>query len=86
MMLDEPAYHVLGCRPTDYPASGVQEVGIGVEARTSYVEVLALHAERRARMRGVVDALPDSELEQIRAAVPAPEWGTQSQSPTTGHA
>ncbi len=80
MIHDEPAYHRLGLPPTDYPASRVPELGIDLDARPSYTEVLALHTERRVRMRGVLEALTDNELEQIRTAVPAPVWGVESHS------
>jgi hypothetical protein len=56
------------------------ELGIDLDARPSYAEVVALHADRSAQMRGVVEALTDTELEQIRTAAPAPAWGVESHS------
>ncbi len=80
MILDETAYHRLGLPPTDYPASRMPQLGLDLDARPSYAEVLALQAERRARIRGIVADVTDSELEQIRTAVPAPAWGMESHS------
>jgi len=56
------------------------QLGLDLDARPSYAEVLALQAERRARIRGIVAGVTDSELEQIRTAVPAPAWGMESHS------
>lgn len=78
MILDEPAYSPLGLPPTDYPAPRLPELGIDPDARPSYAEVVALHADRRARMRDVLGALTDGELAEIRTAVPAPAWGQES--------
>ncbi|MGI8722342.1 MAG: DinB family protein [Geodermatophilaceae bacterium] len=80
MILDEPGYHRLGLPPTDYPAAGMSELGIDLDARPSYAEVLELHAERRIRMRGAVAGVTDRDLERIRTAVPAPAWGEESHS------
>lgn len=73
-------FHPLGLPPTDYPAAGATELGIDLNARPSYAEMVTLHAQRRATLRGVVEALTDTELEQIRTAAPAPEWGVESHS------
>jgi DinB superfamily/Pentapeptide repeats (8 copies) len=81
MLLDEVApYHRLGLPPTDYPDTGAKELGIDLDARPSYAEVVALHADRRDQMRRVVDAVGDTELEQVRTAAPAPAWGVESHS------
>lgn len=81
MILDEPMpYHRLGLPPTDYPTAGAPELGIDLDARPSYAEVVALHADRRAQMRAVLEALTDRELGQIRTAAPAPAWGVESHS------
>ncbi|MGC5018791.1 DinB family protein [Micromonospora sp. DT47] len=81
MVLDDSMpYHRLGLPPTDYPAASAAELGLDLAARPSYAEMLALHADRAARMRGVVETLTDTELEQIRTAAPAPAWGVESHS------
>jgi hypothetical protein len=81
MVLGEPMpYHRLGRPPTDYPTAGATELGIDLDARSSYAAVVALHADRRAQTRGVVEALTDTDLEQIRTAAPAPAWGVESHS------
>jgi len=70
MVLGEPMpYHRLGLPPTDYPTAGATELGIDLDAQPSYAEVVALHADRSAQMRGAVEALTDTELEHRRFAV-----------------
>jgi hypothetical protein len=66
--------------PTDYPRAAVPELGIDLDARPSYAEVLALHADRRARVRRLVAAVTDAELAEPRTAVPTPVWGEESRS------
>jgi hypothetical protein len=81
MILGEPMpYHRLGLPPTDYPAAGAAEMGIRLDARPSYADVLALYADRSNQMRGVIVAVTDPDLEQIRTAAPAPAWGVESHS------
>jgi len=73
-------YHRVGLPATDYPADETAEIGIDLAARPSYAEVVALHAERAARLRDVVEALTDADLDRIRTADPAPAWGVESHS------
>ncbi|MGW1887999.1 DinB family protein [Streptomyces sp. NPDC001970] len=81
MIVAEPMpHHRFGLPPTDHPSAGAPELGIDLEARPSYAEVMAVYAGRRARMRRVVGAVTDTELERIRTAVPAPAWGLESHS------
>jgi len=84
MLLGEQTFSPLGLPNTDYPASRVPELGIdtGIDTdlRPSFAEVVGLHAERRARTRGLLETVTDSELAQIRTAVPAPAWGVESHS------
>lgn len=79
MIRDEPKpYHRLGLPPTDHPAAGAAELGIDLDARPSYAEVVALYADRRARVREVVAAVTGAGLTEIRTAAPTPEWGVES--------
>lgn len=81
MIHDEPMpFHRLGLPPTDYPREGARELGIDLDAQSSYAEVLALHADRRAQVHRALAAVTDTKLEQVRTAVPAPEWGLESHS------
>jgi hypothetical protein len=81
MVLGEPTpYSRIGLPPTDYPSAGTPELGIDLDAQPSYAEVVAVHADRRAQVRGVLEALTDTELDQVRTAVPAPAWGEESHS------
>jgi hypothetical protein len=73
-------YHPVGLPPTDYPPEETAEIGIDLAARPSYAEVVALHAERAARLRAVLETLTDAGLGRIRTADPAPAWGVESHS------
>jgi hypothetical protein len=43
MVLGDPMpYHRLGLPPTDYPTAGAMELGLDLDARPSYAEVVAL--------------------------------------------
>jgi uncharacterized damage-inducible protein DinB len=75
---EEAPYHRLGLPPTDYPATGADELGIEPDARPSFEEVLQVRAERMALVRRTVDALTDADLEELRTAAPAPAWGVES--------
>ncbi|MBY8873773.1 DinB family protein [Micromonospora sp. PLK6-60] len=80
LLAKETPYHRLGLPPTDYPAAGAAELGIDLDARPSYGEMVALHADRRAQTRNVLDTLTDAEMERIITAAPAPAWGVESHS------
>jgi uncharacterized damage-inducible protein DinB len=77
---EELPFHPGGLPPTDYPDAGAAELGIDLAARPSYDEAAAMHAERRAQVRRVVEAVTDVELDEIRTAVPAPAWGEEAHS------
>ncbi|MFC4148475.1 DinB family protein [Micromonospora mangrovi] len=66
--------------PTDYPPAALPELGVDPDARPSYAEALALHADRRARVRRLVATVTDAELAEPRTAVPTPVWGEESES------
>ncbi|TKK90441.1 DinB family protein [Herbidospora galbida] len=72
MILGETAsYHRLGLPPTDVAAT---------EIEASYDEVVRLYADRGAKLRGVVEALTDDDLDQVRTGELIPEWGVESHS------
>ena len=75
---DELPFHPTGLPPSDYPDDGAAELGIDLTARPSYAEAVALHADRQAQVRHVVETVTDAELEEVRTAVPAPTWGEES--------
>jgi hypothetical protein len=81
MLLDRPMpYHRLALPPTDYPPEKAPEVGLDLDARPAYAEVLAVYAERRALVRRVLADLADGDLAQVRTGELAPVWGLESHS------
>jgi hypothetical protein len=76
MLLDGAfPYSPWGLPPSDVSTADAADIGLDVDARPSYAETVALHAERRAAVRRVVDELTDSRLGETRtAALAAPAW------------
>jgi hypothetical protein len=80
-VLDEPMpYHRLGFTHTSYPPADAVALGIDLEARPSYAEVLRVRADRMAVVRGIVDGLTDSELERLCHRSPAPGYPDEPRS------
>jgi uncharacterized protein YjbI with pentapeptide repeats len=76
---DDPApYHRLGLTYTGYPHGAA--IGIDLDARPSYAEVMAVRADRMALVRRVVDDLTDAELERICARAPAPGYPDETRT------
>ena len=74
-VLDDPMpYHRLGCTQTGYPAADAAAIGIDLDARPSFDDVLVVRADRMAVIRGIVDGLSDDELERVCARPPAPGY------------
>jgi DinB family protein/pentapeptide repeat protein len=74
-ILDEPMpYHRLGLAHTSYPTADAAALGIDLDARPSWEEVMAVRAGRLALVRGIVDGLTDTELERICSRTPAPGY------------
>lgn len=74
-ILDEPMpYHRLGLTHTAYPPADAAALGVDLDARPSFAEVLEARADRLALVRGIVDGLTDSELERICTRTPAPGY------------
>jgi uncharacterized damage-inducible protein DinB len=73
VVLGEPApFHRLALPHTDFPADAPAQIGIEVDARPSYAEVVAAHDARRDEVRAVVAAMTDDELEQVRTCTAMP--------------
>ena len=82
-VLDEPMpYHPLGYTHSSYPPSGAAALGVDLEARPPFDEVVEVRAGRMAAMRRIVDGLTDDKLEQLCARSPAP--GYPDEPPTVG--
>lgn len=71
-------YHRLGLPPTDYSPTDAAALGLDLVARPSFAEVMDVRADRIALVRGIVAAVTDLELEQMRTAEPAPGWDEES--------
>lgn len=74
-VLDEPMpYHPLGYTHSSYPPAEAAALGIDLDARPSFDEVMEVRADRLAVVRRIVDGLTDDELERLCARPPAPGY------------
>lgn len=72
-ILDEPMpYHRLGLTHTAFPPADAAALGLDLDARPSYAEVMEVRADRMAVVRRIVDGLTDAELERLCHRPPAP--------------
>ncbi len=72
-VLDEPRpYHPLGLPQTAYAPADAAELGMDLDARPSYADVLTARVERMALIRDIVDGLTDAELERMCTRAPVP--------------
>ncbi len=72
------SFDPLGVPPTDTTDDAAAEMGLELTARPSFETVSDLHAERRARLTGLLARVTDVELPEVRTAVLAPDWGEES--------
>ncbi|MDQ1720270.1 MAG: hypothetical protein QOI26_4, partial [Pseudonocardiales bacterium] len=80
-VLDEPMpYHRLGVTQTAYPPAEATALGIDLDARPSFAEVVEVRADRMALVRGIVDGLTEAELKRICTRAPAPGYPEESRS------
>jgi len=74
-VLDDPMpYDRLGYVHSSYPEADARALGIEPDARPSFDEVLAVRADRMARVRGIVDGLTADDLERVCERAPAPGY------------
>jgi len=74
-VLDDPMpYHRLGYTHSSYPAADAATIGIDLDARPSFDDVMAIRADRMAVIRRIVDGLTDDDLERLCARSPAPGY------------
>ena len=71
-------YHPLGLPPTDYPAEDSAGLGLDIDARPSFAEVMDVRADRIAQVRTILAGVTDAELAEMRTGEPAPGWGEES--------
>ena len=80
-VLDEPMpYHALGVTQTAYAPKDAAALGIDVDARPSFAEVMAVRADRMGLVRGIVDGLTDTDLERTCMRAPAPGYPEEARS------
>jgi hypothetical protein len=80
-ILDEPMpYHRLGITHTSYPPADAAALGIDLDARPSYAEVMEVRADRVALVRGIVDGVTNIELERRCSRPPPPGYPEESRS------
>ncbi len=74
-VLDDPMpYHRLGYTHSSYAAADAATIGIDLDARPSFDEVMAVRVDRMAVIRRIVDGLTNDELERLCARSPAPGY------------
>ena len=74
-VLDDPMpYARLGCPQGGYPPADAAAIGIDLDARPSFDQVMEVRADRMAVVRRIVDGLTDVELERLCARSPAPGY------------
>lgn len=80
-ILDEPMpYHRLGYTHSSYPPADAAALGIDLDARPSFAEVMEARADRLALVRRIVDGLTDAELERASTRTPAPGYPEESRT------
>lgn len=74
-ILDEPApFHRLGLPQTAYAPADTAALGIEVDARPAWPDVVEARADRMAVVRRIVDGLADSDLGRGCTRSPAPGY------------
>jgi hypothetical protein len=80
-VLDDPMpYDRLGYTHSAYPTADAAAIGIDLEARPSFDEVMAVRADRVALVRRIVDGLTDDDLTRQCARSPAPGYPEESRT------
>ena len=80
-VLDEPMpYHPIGLPQSWYPAADAAALGIDLDARPDFAEILAVRADRMAVMRRIVDGLTEEDLERRCHRAPAPGYPDEARS------
>jgi len=80
-VLDEPMpYHRLGLTQTGYPPADAAALGMDLDARPSFAEVMQVRADRMAVVRRIVDGLTEAELERKCQRAPAPGYPEEARS------
>jgi hypothetical protein len=74
-VLDEPMpFHRLSLPQTAYAPADAAALGMDLDARPSFAEVMAVRADRMGLVRGIVDGLADADLGRMCMRSPAPGY------------
>jgi hypothetical protein len=74
-ILDQPMpYHRLGLPQTAYAPKDAAALGMDLDAKPSYAEVLDARRDRMAQIRGILDGLADADLGRPCPRSPAPGY------------
>jgi hypothetical protein len=74
-ILDEPnPFHRLGVPQSAYAPADAAALGMELDARPSYAEVMEVRADRMRVVRGILDDLSDEELGRECLRAPAPGY------------
>jgi hypothetical protein len=83
-VLDEPMpYHRLGVTHSSYPRADALAIGIDLDARPSFDEVMEARADRMDVVRRIVDGLTDDQLQRVCTRSPGP--GYEDEPRTVGY-
>ena len=70
-ILDDPLpYDRLGYTHSGYPPDDAAAIGVDLDARPSFEQVMEVRADRMSSVRRIVDGLTDEELERVCATLP----------------
>lgn len=78
----ERPYHPYGLSHTEYQRRDALAIGLELDGRPSYAEVLEVRQGRQAQVRRMIAELPDADLDRQCARFPAP--GYPEEHPTVG--
>jgi hypothetical protein len=80
-VLEEPTpFHRLGLTHSSYPRADAAAIGIDLDARPSFDDVMEVRAGRMAQVRRIVDGLSDEELARQCTRSPAPGYPDEPRS------
>ncbi|MDQ3352567.1 MAG: DinB family protein [Actinomycetota bacterium] len=74
---DAMPYHPLGCAHSDFPATDSIAIGLDVDARPSFDEVMAVRAEHMTVVRSALDGLNDDDLDRRCTRAPTPDFADE---------
>jgi uncharacterized damage-inducible protein DinB len=67
-------FHAIGLPQTAYAPADAVALGMDLGARPAYNEILAVRADRMARVRRITETLTEAELDRVVSQKPAPGY------------